>query len=97
MRDKYVQGNVAEVDALIDRARERLAQYENHLAKNPHAEGAHEVADRVRKVLANLRVYRSFIEKMMTAGIRPASRGDNSDPTLATFSRHPVPRRQQQG
>jgi hypothetical protein len=80
MRDKYVQGNVAEVDALIERARERLAQYENHLAKNPHAEGAHEVADRLRKDLAILRVYRSFIEKMMTAGLRPASRGDNSDP-----------------
>jgi hypothetical protein len=53
MRDKFVQGNVVEVDALIERARARLAQYENHLAKNSHAEGAHEVADRVQETDAD--------------------------------------------
>ena len=99
MRDKFVQGNVAEVDARIDRARERLSLYENHLAKNSHAEGAHEVADRVRKDLANLRVYRSFIEKMMTAGLPRASNGGGSEPDQSRndISWHPVPRKQQEG
>lgn len=64
MLDKVAPRNVVEVDALIEKARERLAHYEHHAARNTHAEGAHEVVDRMRKGLANLWVYRSFLEKM---------------------------------
>ena len=62
MLDKFVQRNVAEVDALIEKARERLAEQEAKLASGTSE--AQDVAVRMKQGLARLQVYRSFIEKM---------------------------------
>jgi hypothetical protein len=62
MLDKFVQRNVAEVDALIEKARERLAEQEAKLASG--TSDAEDVAVRMKQGLASLQVYRSFIEKM---------------------------------
>jgi hypothetical protein len=62
MLNKFVQRNVAEVDALIEKARARLAEQEAKLASGtPDAE---DTAVRMKLGLARLQVYRSFIEKM---------------------------------
>ena len=63
MLDKFVQRNVAEVDALIEKARERLAEQEAKLASGT-SEAAEDTAVRMKLGLARLQVYRSFIEKM---------------------------------
>lgn len=62
MLDKFVQRNVAEVDALIEKARERLAEQESKLASG--TSDAQDIAVRMKQGLARLQVYRSFIEKM---------------------------------
>jgi hypothetical protein len=62
MLDKFVQRNVAEVDALIEKARERLAEQEAKLASG--TSDAQDIAVRMKQGLARLQVYRSFIEKM---------------------------------
>lgn len=62
MLDKFVQRNVAEVDALIEKARERLAEQEAKLASG--TSDAEDIAVRMKQGLARLQVYRSFIEKM---------------------------------
>jgi hypothetical protein len=62
MLDKFVQRNVAEVDALIEMARERLAEQEAKLASG--TTDAEDIAVRMKRGLARLQVYRSFIEKM---------------------------------
>ena len=62
MLDKFVQRNVAEVDALIEKARERLAEQEAKLASG--TSDAADIAARMKHGLARLQVYRSFIEKM---------------------------------
>ncbi len=62
MLDKFVQRNVAEVDALIEKARERLAEQEAKLASG--TSDAADIAVRMKHGLARLQVYRSFIEKM---------------------------------
>ena len=62
MLDKFVQRNVAEVDALIEKARERLAEQEAKLASG--TSDAQDIAIRMKQGLARLQVYRSFIEKM---------------------------------
>ena len=62
MLDKFVQRNVAEVDALIEKARERLAEQEAKLASGTSDAG--DIALRMKQGLARLQVYRSFIEKM---------------------------------
>ena len=62
MLDKFVQRNVAEVDALIEKARERLAEQEAKLASG--TADAEDIAVRMKQGLARLQVYRSFIEKM---------------------------------
>lgn len=62
MLDKFVQRNVAEVDALIEKARERLAEQEAKLASGTSE--AQDVAVRMKQGLARLQVYRSFIVKM---------------------------------
>ena len=62
MLDKFVQRNVAEVDALIEKARERLAEQEAKLASGTPDAG--DIALRMKQGLARLQVYRSFIEKM---------------------------------
>jgi hypothetical protein len=63
MLDKFVQRNVAEVDALIEKARERLAEQEARLASGT-SDDAEDIAVRMKQGLARLQVYRSFIEKM---------------------------------
>lgn len=62
MLDKFVQRNVAEVDVLIEKARERLAEHEARLASG--TSDADDIAVRMKQGLARLQVYRSFIEKM---------------------------------
>ena len=62
MLDKFVQRNVVEVDALIEKARERLAEQEAKLASGNS--DAQDIAVRMKQGLARLQVYRSFIEKM---------------------------------
>lgn len=62
MLDKFVQRNVVEVDALIERARERLAEQEAKLASGNS--DAQDIAIRMKQGLARLQVYRSFIAKM---------------------------------
>lgn len=62
MLGKFVQRNVAEVDALIEKARERLAEQEAKLASG--TSDAQDIAVRMKQGLARLQVYRSFIEKM---------------------------------
>ena len=62
MLDKFVRRNVAEVDALIEKARERLAEQEAKLASG--TSDAQDIAVRMKQGLARLQVYRSFIEKM---------------------------------
>ena len=62
MLDKFVQRNVVEVDALIEKARERLAEQEAKLASGNS--DAQDIAIRMKQGLARLQVYRSFIEKM---------------------------------
>jgi hypothetical protein len=62
MLDKFVQRNVAEVDSLIEKARERLAEQEAKLASG--TSDAEDIAVRMKQGLARLQVYRSFIEKM---------------------------------
>ena len=62
MFDKFVQRNVVEVDALIEKARERLAEQEAKLASG-NADAEHTTI-RMKQGLARLQVYRSFIEKM---------------------------------
>jgi hypothetical protein len=62
MLTKFVQRNVAEVDALIEKARERLAEQEAKLASG--TSDAQDIAVRMKQGLARLQVYRSFIEKM---------------------------------
>ena len=62
MLDKFVQRNVVEVDALIEKARERLAEQEAILASGNS--DAQDIAIRMKQGLARLQVYRSFIEKM---------------------------------
>ena len=62
MLDKFVQRNVVEVDALIEKARDRLAEQEAKLASGNS--DAQDTAIRMKRGLARLQVYRSFIEKM---------------------------------
>ena len=62
MLSKFVQRNVAEVDALIAKARERLAEQEAKLASG--TSDAEDITVRMKHGLARLQVYRSFIEKM---------------------------------
>ena len=62
MLEKFVQRNVVEVDALIEKARERLAQQEAKAASG--GSDAQDIAVRMKQGLARLQVYRSFIEKM---------------------------------
>ena len=61
MMEKFVERNVVEVDALIEKARQRLAEQEAKLEGNSDAQ---DVAVRMKQGLARLQVYRSFIEKM---------------------------------
>ena len=62
MLEKFVQRNVVEVDALIEKARERLAQQEAKAASGGSVD--QDIAVRMKHGLARLQVYRSFIEKM---------------------------------
>ena len=61
MLQKFVDRNVVEVDALIEKAREQLAEQEAKLETHSDAQ---DVVVRMRQGLARLQVYRSFIEKM---------------------------------
>ena len=62
MLEKFVQRNVVEVDALIEKAREHLAQQEAKAASGGSVD--QDIAVRMKHGLARLQVYRSFIEKM---------------------------------
>jgi hypothetical protein len=72
MLDKFVQRNVAEVDSLIEKARERLAEQEAKLASG--TSDAEDIAVRMKQGLARLQVYRSFIEKSELAPLRNQQR-----------------------
>jgi len=61
MLQSFVRRNVGEIDFLIKNAERRLSQYDVDLHC---AEGAAEVADKMREGLERLRVYRCLVEKM---------------------------------
>jgi hypothetical protein len=57
MLDEFLRRNVVEVDALIEKARERLEKAEKHRPDS-------ELVSRMRLGIERLQVYRGFIEKM---------------------------------
>jgi hypothetical protein len=57
MLKEFVRRNVVEVDALIEKARERLEQAEKHRPDTA-------LVSRMRLGIERLQVYRGFIEKM---------------------------------